>query len=136
MGYYTYFSFKVIKDPDNQYSDFINLLKETTGYGHTITEDGTEDCVKWYKWEEDVIKASKKFKNLVVEISGDGEETDDFWHARVCNGFIEQHSALLIYPRFTDARVLTDEEKKDNENKSLSELIIKDLIARLKPNTQ
>lgn len=129
MGYYTYYDLKPIQDPDDQFDDFMKELGKKSGYWED--EKGPYDCIKWYNWETDCEKVSKHYPNLIVEITGDGEESTDFWYARVCNGFLEYHDAIIIYPPFQYENVLTDEEKKDEKRKSLLDMIMKEVKYRL-----
>lgn len=55
---------------------------------------------KWYGWREELTAVSAKFPNLLFEIEGDGEDSDDFWKARIKNGECEIVKGKIVYPGF------------------------------------
>ena len=85
MGYYTWYTLDIIKDPDNQIDDFYEEFDKLTGLANDLKKyDGTE--AKWYNWENDMKELSKKFSKMLFRISGDGEEQFDVWNCYFCNG--------------------------------------------------
>lgn len=85
MGYYTWYTLDIIKDPDNQEEDFYKALDEKTGLLHDFeTYYGTE--AKWSNWESDMKELSKKFPKMMFRIDGTGEEQFDVWDCHFCNG--------------------------------------------------
>ena len=85
MGYYTWYTLDIIKDPDNQEEDFYKALDEKTGLLHDfISYNGTE--AKWSNWESDMKELSKKFPKMMFRIDGTGEEQFDVWDCHFCNG--------------------------------------------------
>jgi len=72
MGYYTNYTItadKVLPD------DFEDKFVEITDY---YFNDG-EFEVKWYDCEDDMIKISKLYPNILFTVKGDGEESGDIW---------------------------------------------------------
>lgn len=95
MGYYTYYTCYVI-DEDSYGKEKIkqaaNRLAEIL-YGEKpskevqdfefICENGE---MKWYEYEDNMKKLSKEFPDMVFELSGNGEDEEDFWKEYFLNG--------------------------------------------------
>jgi hypothetical protein len=72
-------------------------------HDYQVFEDGTITAFqegKWYDWEKEVTAISAKFPDLLIEIDGDGEESDDFWKARIKNGECEIVRGKIVYSEF------------------------------------
>ena len=81
MGYYTYYTIDIVKDPENQLEEF------KAEFNEIIQEDWYEGFeAKWYDWENDMINMSKKFPKMMFSLDGNGEEALDIWCAHFCNG--------------------------------------------------
>jgi len=130
MGYYTYFTIIPIEDPNDEFDSFMKELAEKSGYWEG--EDGPQDCIKWYDWQRDCQEISKHYPNLLVEITGDGEETDDFWYARIKNGYIEHHNAIILYPPIETEKLMSKEELQEAKNYSYYERILRFLKRHLR----
>lgn len=77
MGYYTKHKLKVLK---GNIDLIVELRKESEGAESAIEDDGeyAEEC-KWYGHEEDMRAFSLKHPEALFELSGEGEESGDFW---------------------------------------------------------
>jgi hypothetical protein len=85
MGYYTWYTLDIIKDPDNQVEDFYEEFDEKTGLLFDFSNyNGTE--AKWYNWESDMKELSKKFPKMMFRLDGTGEAQFDVWDCHFCNG--------------------------------------------------
>ena len=81
MGYYTYYTIDIVKDPENQLEEF------KAEFNEIIQEDWYEGFeAKWYDWENDMINMSKKFPKMLIKVTGHGEEALDIWICHFCNG--------------------------------------------------
>lgn len=107
MGYYTYFTLTKIEGSDE---DFDNLVKEIKDDLDIDLAEGEE--AKWYDHDEDLIERSKKYPGLLVELYGDGENSDDLWSTRYRNGESETVE-LPSLPPFR--RLLSEKEVAGNE---------------------
>ena len=94
MGYYTDFSLSVLNDRECDLTILINEINSKHKYD-LIYEDGYARCVKWYDWEEDLMELSKKYPDMLIEITGDGEDSGDFWEARFKGGTEEYHDMRM-----------------------------------------
>lgn len=102
MGYYTDFSLDVQKSVQDENSDiavnkmkYIEALHNIVEALHNFDEDskyaldekgGTLESVKWYSYQESLLKFSKFFPDWVIILSGVGEEVGDFWREYFLNG--------------------------------------------------
>ena len=85
MGYYTWYTLDIIKDPDNQEEQFWEELDKTTGFAEDFSKYGGSEA-KWYNWESDMKELSKKFPKMMFRLEGTGEEQFDVWDCHFCNG--------------------------------------------------
>lgn len=110
MGYYTWYTLEVLKDPDNQENQFWEELDNITGLAKEFKQyDGSES--KWYDWEEDMIKISRKFPKMLFSLGGNGEEALDIWCAHFCNGQCNYREIQTYWEEFNP-------EEFYNSNKS------------------
>ena len=105
MGYYTAYSLTV-HGLENQTREFRDVLKAEIDRMDVFSEHYDEDTwyapeEKWYEWEQDMCKLSKKFPSLMFELYGDGEEQDDMWRAYFRGGLVQHAPAQIIYDDFS-----------------------------------
>ena len=86
MGYYTWYTLEILKDPDNQEELFWEDFEEKTKYSSGEFQNFNTMEAKWYNWEEDMIELSRKFPKMLFKLEGEGEEPLDIWIAHFCNG--------------------------------------------------
>lgn len=94
MGYYTRYD---ISDNSEEIQEAINLK---SGY-----ERVDEDSIKWYDCEKDMRDVSVDFPNIVLTVSGEGEESGDIWRGyfKDGKGFISK--AKLVFEEFDEAKL-------------------------------
>jgi len=56
------------------------------------------DDAKWYDWDEDMTALSNAYPDVIFELFGDGEETDDIWKAIFYNGKMKQVTQTTYFP--------------------------------------
>ena len=71
---------------------------------------------KWYDWEKDMLKLSVKFPEVFFELTGDGEESDDYWKAYFKNGMMQMAPGEIVYDDFSPSKL-----KKPREPINLAE---------------
>jgi hypothetical protein len=105
MGYYTYHTLSVF-DKDMKYLDDVTGKHEVL-LNNKVFPDDNDDCnylfsdsCKWYDCEEDMIKHSLEYPDLIFEIHGEGEESKDFWKIYVHNGKIQHSPVTIKYDEF------------------------------------
>jgi hypothetical protein len=104
MSYYTLFTFEAkqrvnnkIKDVTGEIIPEFRAANEQAKYA--LDEDGyPANQAKWYDWKESLIEISKLFPEILMSLSGEGEESNDLWAAYALNGYVEISQAVLTYP--------------------------------------
>lgn len=86
MGYSTYFTLNKIQGSDEDFNALVKDIEEKSGVDFS-EENG--QSARWYDYYEDMTALSKKYPDLVVQLDGDGEDSDDIWEARFHNGNVE-----------------------------------------------
>ena len=82
MGYLTYYSINKVQGTERVWKQFKKKLV-ALGRGPDSAEEVEEGFqAKWYDWDKDMTDRSRKYPSLIVEIRGDGENSDDLWKAR------------------------------------------------------
>lgn len=106
MGYYTYFSLTVDNAPGQtadleaiddvvrtEFRDVFDSL-ELGSYGGEA---------KWYDWEPDMVKLSRRFPEALFYLEGDGESRDDIWGWYFLNGWVQTNGIEVVYNQFDPA---------------------------------
>lgn len=98
MGYYTMYSLEVIQGDSKVIEQIWNTEDEIS---HVI---GTNGCpneqAKWYNYEEDMRRISKKYPNTVFKLRGDGEESGDIWVEYYKNGKCQKAQTTITFEPF------------------------------------
>lgn len=111
MGYYTYYTLEILKDPDNQEEQFYKEFEEKTKYSSDYFKNCDTMHAKWYCWKEDMIELSKKFPKMLFKLDGEGEEPLDIWIAHFCSGQCNHREIQTYWEEFNP-------EEFYNSNKS------------------
>jgi len=99
MGYYTYYKLSVVNEEDftkEQLQDAASRLAKRLDYdGEIPTSDpfawlGNES-MKWYDHEEDLMRLSDEYPDMVFFLEGWGEEFDDVWRKYFKNGAFKSY---------------------------------------------
>jgi len=56
------------------------------------------DDAKWYHWEEDMIDLSKAYPDIIFELYGDGDDSEDVWKSVFYNGKHEHVAQRSYFP--------------------------------------
>lgn len=64
-----------------------------------------EESVKWYDHEKDMRDFSRKYPEVVFELSGEGEENGDIWKAYFKNGKMQRCKAIITFDSFDEAKM-------------------------------
>lgn len=109
MGYYTRHSLRVfgfnaetqsatlqVEDWLPEYESIVKAIADRSGYDYPFGEE-----IKWYDHEKDMVFVSKKFPNLLFELSGEGEESGDLWREYYQNGDLERIRAKVVFDKPT-----------------------------------
>lgn len=97
MGYYSEYSLKVINGDYN------------TDYERIISDEAEQrvffDSCKWYSYQEDMKTVSKLYPEVVFEITGNGEDDDDFWKAYFKDGKMQMCPGKIFYDPFDETKL-------------------------------
>ena len=107
MGYYTdykifFYDKKGNHLTKNEYEIMIMNLKNVFDFLDEINENipyGFDIHTKWYDCIKNLEDFSKHYcPDILIEIYGDGEESDDLWKSYVMNGKSLYADGVTIYP--------------------------------------
>lgn len=108
MGYYTYYELEVKKDGmelnDVLASAIYKKAEELDLAFVDVFDENLQswDTRKWYDHDEDMLRLSEEFPDLLFTLFGDGEESTDFWYADYQNGKTKFRPGEVVYPDFDD----------------------------------
>lgn len=88
--------------------DVIQTFIETEPFLYGNSEPikhSLEDSCKWYDHEEDMVRLSKKFPDVVFELHGEGEESGDIWVKYFKNGKKQVVKAELKFAPFDEKKL-------------------------------
>ncbi len=118
MGYYTAFSLSTYGDPE-ECEAFEKDLLESTKYSNGEYDCEVQELIdtggtyaKLYDLEDTIEEIAKNHPNVLVILTGDGEETDDRWEFRCKGKENEKHYATI--PPFETPELKTQDELNNN----------------------
>ena len=104
MGYLTKFTIKIVtgEDPEGPSSDkILSELRGSCDALYAVDVMGhSSDSVKWYTMNDDMIKFSKCYPQIVFVVTGDGEEGDHFYRSYFLGGQSYSKKGAISYPPF------------------------------------
>jgi hypothetical protein len=102
MGYYSYFEITVPARFD--VDDIMEKLEVISEYkfiktcsNEKIKGFATEESCKWYNHEDNMIELSEIFQNVLFQVDGDGEGSDDLWRTYYMNGKSQSVEVKTVY---------------------------------------
>jgi len=106
MGYETEFKLDV-KVPDTmcEHPDKLHIIKQlfkTVVEARTAIDctGNTFEATKWYDCDAELSAFSKRFPKVLFELTGHGEDKDDFWRLYVINGKTQIQWAIITFPPY------------------------------------
>lgn len=97
MGYYTDYDFS------NNPIEVIEAIERESGYGNSY--GGFYTNVKWYNHDDDMLRVSKMFPDIILKLEGEGEESDDLWKAYYKNGKMRIVKAKIVFEDFDESKM-------------------------------
>lgn len=110
MGYYTDYDLDISPHGRDVFSneeidelereiDLLNVFES----GHTV---GGYYCnAKWYDHDEDMMRLSGRFPDILFSLHGNGENQEDMWDAYYLNGRMQYCGAKITYPPFDESQL-------------------------------
>lgn len=99
MGYYT--RYEIAMTPD--LLEIRAEIEEDDDLSYAIGES-SEEC-KWYDHESDMRDFSRKYPEVLFELTGEGEETGDMWRKYFKNGKMQSCPAKITYDPFDESKL-------------------------------
>lgn len=111
MGYYTDYdlvAYYYRNDPccsqvitGNLHGDLLNAVEKEVEQMH-ILDKGYEKArwyvnAKWYEYESDMCLLSSRFPDVMFELSGQGENTEDMWISYFYQGKTQHCPAIITF---------------------------------------
>ena len=114
MGYYTHYTLEVKNVKTNiDYQRLIEVMTDCTKYNHNqifnyaLIDEGYYtgdkvyfDCFgecKWYDSQSDMESVSSFLPEMTFKLSGEGEESGDFWYCLFKNGKSDYCAGHIVY---------------------------------------
>jgi len=108
MGYYTNFVLSTNTDGDRHKEIIADLRSDDNKNAYFgLTPDGfTNEPIKWYDAEKDIIEFSKKYPDVLFTLYGDGESGDDHWICYIQNGKSQHCNGEIVYPPYDPEKMM------------------------------
>ena len=103
MGYYTYFRIETNIEDEVEATKLLNSIADIS-VNFSIALSG--EPLKWYEWEDDMRYISSLYPTVLFTITGEGEDREDTWKARIFNQVIDIAESTIV---FEEHKILTDE---------------------------
>jgi len=122
MGYYTAYTISFKGDEKRIEALKKEILKTSgklTGYSDAGVRELLEnDCVfdKLYDLKAWIEEAAKEYPDVLVILTGDGDNTEDCWECRWKGEETEEIQVQFVWPEYKNKNLLTEEELKNNKN--------------------
>lgn len=101
MGYKTDYTLEV----SAPHEDIPESLVQALVSNHFFEDRRDSEFFKndtWYEWNEDMLKLSKLYPDVLFELSGEGEESSDIWTYWYRNGQLQGGLAQIVHPEFSE----------------------------------
>lgn len=87
----------ITKWHDGKYKTKNDFAKDFTRVYNYFNQFFFDDLYKWYEYDSDMIELSKRFPDLLFELYGDGEDSDDFWKSYYRDGNAQFSKGRIVY---------------------------------------
>ena len=99
MGYYTHYEIEMTPD----LPEVRAAIEDEEYMAYAIGEGG--DSCKWYDHEADMWALSRRFPDVLFELSGEGEEAGDLWRKYFKAGKMQSCPAQITYEPFDESKL-------------------------------
>lgn len=120
MSYYTQYDLYACDVPDSSRDAIIAEVEKikalsrcSDGYVGNMCWSG---YTTWYSYETDMLLLSKRFQDVLFELYGDGEESDDLWKAYFKNGAIQICKGTVVFDELDESSMQSPDHGFDWNN--------------------
>lgn len=100
MSYYT--RYEVAITPDSK--EVRQAIEADDDLSYAIGDYSSDEC-KWYSHETAMRELSRKFQDVLFELSGVGEDSGDLWRKYFKNGEMQACPAQITYEQFDESKL-------------------------------
>lgn len=72
--------------------------------------------LSWYDHEEDMVKLSQQFPDILFILSGNGENAEDLWKKYFFGGLVQRAPAQITYEELNKNKLRRLDEKEDTNS--------------------
>lgn len=108
MGYYTFFDLTWDAAEDSDREQAITAWMEADEMRHNFEDlypGGACGMSKWRDEQDDMLRLSEAFPEVLFTLSGSGEEETDLWRSYYRAGRVQHAPAEIHYPAFDPAKL-------------------------------
>ena len=110
MGYYTRYELNTKPElSPEQEKEISQELKKLLYHDEDLEVEDFQDVLseemKWYEHQQDMVKISSKYPDILFELTGEGEESEDLWIEYHKNGKFYYERARIIYDEFNEEKL-------------------------------
>lgn len=105
MGYYTNFSLNLSGVKAGWRDRLEDEIARMDIFKDGNIEDGYFACAKWYGVESDMLLLSARFPDVLFELEGDGEDSDDHWLHYYKGGQAMHNGIEIVRHEFDETRL-------------------------------
>ena len=95
MGYYTWYELAHDADEETR-----NKIDERIKGDEELSYGLSDDHVKWHDHNKDMLAMSLEFPDVTFILTGEGEDSPDFWQAKYKAGKMAKVVGEVVYPEF------------------------------------
>ncbi|MBQ4817633.1 hypothetical protein IHP72_15365 [Bacillus pumilus] len=100
MGYYTQYEVEMDKDAE-LVREYVNENFDGNGC-LTAVFNGWDDELKWYGHEVDMRSVSRQFPDVLITLTGEGEESGDMWRKYFKGGKMQECRAKITFDDYDE----------------------------------
>lgn len=93
MGYYTYFTLQ-LEGPEDEERKLLEDLRASHPKLNELADNMTMEG-QWWNWEQCMDAIAQKYPKVLIELTGDGEASDDYWECR-WRGVVKEYRVMTI----------------------------------------
>ena len=105
MGYYTNYSLSVTNADDDVIKAIERTVVDEWGLTRWVDGEWYASEVKWYYHDDDMLKLSALFPDVLFDLYGQGEDSEDMWHTYYKNGMMQHCPARIEFDPYDESKL-------------------------------